>query len=78
MQNDSDGDSDGQKRIGKRVSKGTLWEAFNAYGRLKDVYIHYSTKGDRGKETTFVFVRYKFKSEMLKAIEVGNNRRIDG
>ncbi|XVE67271.1 hypothetical protein DITRI_Ditri08aG0147200 [Diplodiscus trichospermus] len=61
-----------------RLSKGALWEAFNAYGRVRDVYIHYSAKGDRGKKTTFAFVRYKFKSEMFKAIEVGNNRRIDG
>ncbi|XVE85326.1 hypothetical protein DITRI_Ditri17bG0082700 [Diplodiscus trichospermus] len=43
-----------------------------------DVYILSSVKGDREKETTFAFVRYKFEAEMKRAIECGNNRKIDG
>ena len=61
-----------------RVSKGALWDAFCDYGRVVDVYIPRFSKRQNIKGTTFAFVRYKFKSELMIAIEGGNNRRIDG
>ncbi|XVE63687.1 hypothetical protein DITRI_Ditri07aG0039900 [Diplodiscus trichospermus] len=64
--------------LSRRVSKVALWEAFNNYGRVMDVYIHSFVKGNREKETTFAFVRYKFEAEMIRVIEGGNNRGIDG
>ena len=44
---------------------------------MVDVYIPRGRKSSN-KDTAFAFVRYKFESESLKAIEKGNNRRIDG
>ena len=61
-----------------RVSKGALWDAFCDYGKVVDVHIPRFPKRQNNKGTTFAFVRYKFESELLKAIEGGNNRRIDG
>ncbi|XVE71010.1 hypothetical protein DITRI_Ditri10aG0115500 [Diplodiscus trichospermus] len=43
-----------------------------------DVFIPYSANGSGDKETKFAFVRFKYKSEMMKAIEMDNNRRIEG
>ncbi|XVE68919.1 hypothetical protein DITRI_Ditri09bG0108400 [Diplodiscus trichospermus] len=64
--------------LSNRVSKGAIWEAFSEYGRVMDVYIPSSFRGNWGKDTIFGFVRYKFRSEMVNAIIVGNNRKIDG
>ncbi|XVF82531.1 hypothetical protein PTKIN_Ptkin16aG0057100 [Pterospermum kingtungense] len=60
--------------LSKRVSRRALWEAFNIYGRVEDVFISFRN----AKPTTFAFVRYKHEVEMRKAIELGNYRRIDG
>ncbi|XVE49437.1 hypothetical protein DITRI_Ditri01bG0082300 [Diplodiscus trichospermus] len=65
-------------RLGRKVSKGALWDAFGEYGKVMDVFISYSVRGNRIRNTTFAFVRYQHRSEMLKAIEKGNLRRIDG
>ncbi|XVE78855.1 hypothetical protein DITRI_Ditri14bG0011600 [Diplodiscus trichospermus] len=64
--------------LSHRVSKRALWEAFGEYGRVMDVYTPSSFRGSRAKKTTFACVRYKFRSEMLKAIRFENKRRIDG
>ncbi|XWS30037.1 hypothetical protein CRYUN_Cryun24cG0083500 [Craigia yunnanensis] len=61
-----------------RVPKRTLWDAFYDYGKVVDVYIPRFLKRQNNKGTTFAFVRYKFESELLKAIGGGNNRRIEG
>ncbi|XVF85982.1 hypothetical protein PTKIN_Ptkin17bG0160800 [Pterospermum kingtungense] len=60
--------------LSKRVSKQSLWEAFNAYGRVADVYINFHSN----KSYTFAFVRYKWEGESRKAIVEGDNRVIDG
>ncbi|XVE56959.1 hypothetical protein DITRI_Ditri04bG0053300 [Diplodiscus trichospermus] len=43
-----------------------------------DVFISCSVKGNGDKDTTFAFVRFLHKFEMMNAIHAGNNRRIDG
>ncbi|XVF26346.1 hypothetical protein REPUB_Repub14bG0008100 [Reevesia pubescens] len=48
------------------------------YGRVLDVYISRFDKEGRIRNVTFAFVRYKFAHEAVKAIEEGNNRKIDG
>ncbi|XVE84637.1 hypothetical protein DITRI_Ditri17bG0028600 [Diplodiscus trichospermus] len=63
--------------LNRRVSKEALWEAFSEFGRVMIVFISFSVISNRDKETTFAFVRYKFRSEMMKAIVDGNNRKID-
>ena len=63
--------------LSRRTSKSALWESFCEYGKVVDVYIlRLSMNPYRTK--TFVFVRYKTEAEMLRAIEHGNNRRVDG
>ncbi|XVE75525.1 hypothetical protein DITRI_Ditri12bG0100600 [Diplodiscus trichospermus] len=64
-------------RLSTMVSKRALWECFGQYGKVKGVFIPHSTKRGR-REFTFGFVRYKYEYEMMKAIELGNNRKIDG
>ncbi|XVE68439.1 hypothetical protein DITRI_Ditri09bG0068900 [Diplodiscus trichospermus] len=61
-----------------RVLKGALCEDFSVYGRVMDIYIHSATKSNKGNEIMFAFVKYRFKSKMMKMIEAGNNKRIDG
>ena len=59
------------------VSRRALWDAFLEYGKVMDIYI---PRGNNipFKGSTFAFVRYKLEFEMVKAIEHGNYRRIDG
>ncbi|XVE89961.1 hypothetical protein DITRI_Ditri20bG0038400 [Diplodiscus trichospermus] len=64
--------------LSRRVPKRALWETFSEYGKVVDIYISSSFKSNRDRDTTFAFVRYKFRSEMVKAILNGNNRRIEG
>ncbi|XVE52546.1 hypothetical protein DITRI_Ditri02bG0130500 [Diplodiscus trichospermus] len=45
---------------------------------MMNIFISYSIKGNRDKETTFAFVSYMYRSEMMKAIKAANNKRIDG
>ena len=63
--------------LSHRVPKGALWEAFCDYGKVMDVYIPLQRKLAH-KDSIFGFVRYKQKTEMMKAITNGNNRKIDG
>ncbi|XVE57704.1 hypothetical protein DITRI_Ditri04bG0111000 [Diplodiscus trichospermus] len=51
--------------------------AFNKYGREMDIFIPVKDKCRR-KATMFAFVRYKYEFKMKRAVEAGNNRRIDG
>ncbi|XVE80580.1 hypothetical protein DITRI_Ditri14bG0150900 [Diplodiscus trichospermus] len=60
------------------VSKSALWEVFEVYGRVVDVYIGSSKDWRRERGITFAFVRYKTSSEMLTVIHSGNNRLVDG
>ena len=63
--------------LSQKVFKSALWEMFCEYDKVVDVYIpHLSMKPFRVK--TYAFVRYKKKAKMLRAIEHGNNRRVDG
>ncbi|XVE85981.1 hypothetical protein DITRI_Ditri17bG0135600 [Diplodiscus trichospermus] len=64
-------------KLSKRVSRRALWEAFNDYGRVMDIFIPVTANGGR-KFTTFAFVRYKTEAKMWNAIKARNNRRIDG
>ncbi|XVF21618.1 hypothetical protein REPUB_Repub12eG0105900 [Reevesia pubescens] len=61
-----------------RVSRNALWEAFNQYGRVVDVYLSPSVKQGKARSFTFAFVRYKHEHEALKAIMEGDRRKIDG
>ena len=63
--------------LSKRVSRKALWEAFLEYGQVVDVYTP-RVSNRPAKGFTFAFVRYKLEFEMWKAIENGNNRRVDG
>ncbi|XVF82058.1 hypothetical protein PTKIN_Ptkin16aG0012900 [Pterospermum kingtungense] len=57
-----------------RVSRKVLWDLFNIYGRVADVYIKYS----RNRSYTFAFVRYWLDLESKRAIAEANGRCIDG
>ncbi|XVF60748.1 hypothetical protein PTKIN_Ptkin08bG0073300 [Pterospermum kingtungense] len=59
--------------LNRRVSKSALWEAFNQYGVVMDVFISFRSK----KPFTFAFVRYKSESECRRAVAAGNQRIID-
>ena len=63
--------------LSNRVSRGSLWEAFLSYGKVMDVFIHQTSRRSN-KESTFAFVRYRKESEMIKAIEQGHGRKVDG
>ncbi|XWS70829.1 hypothetical protein CRYUN_Cryun03dG0082300 [Craigia yunnanensis] len=63
--------------LSKRVSKSALWEVFLEYGKVVDIYIPHH-RNDTTKKVTFVFVRYKLESEMVKVIEFENNKKVDG
>ncbi|XVE66604.1 hypothetical protein DITRI_Ditri08aG0091800 [Diplodiscus trichospermus] len=62
--------------LSRRVSNRALWEAFNDYGRVVDIFISHKDNGRR-KPVTFAFVRYRHDFEMRRVIVAGNNRRID-
>ncbi|XVE93639.1 hypothetical protein REPUB_Repub01dG0211300 [Reevesia pubescens] len=61
-----------------RVPKGALWEAFNNYGKVLDVYIPTTNRVKVNRASSFAFVRYESESEMQRVIDRGNCRRIDG
>ncbi|XVE77935.1 hypothetical protein DITRI_Ditri13aG0104100 [Diplodiscus trichospermus] len=48
-------------KLSKRVLRMALWELFNMYGKVVDVFISFKAKQGR---TTYAFVRYKLESEM--------------
>ncbi|XVF13303.1 hypothetical protein REPUB_Repub08aG0197100 [Reevesia pubescens] len=55
-----------------------LWEAFSQYGKVMDVYISFYDRAGKARVATFAFVRYKSRTEMVKAIFEGSNRKMDG
>ncbi|XVF04629.1 hypothetical protein REPUB_Repub05bG0100800 [Reevesia pubescens] len=61
-----------------RVTKSALWETFNTYGKVYDLYIPVNGSFRKGMATNFTFIRCFYEDEMWKAIEGGNNRKIDG
>ncbi|XVF06595.1 hypothetical protein REPUB_Repub06bG0062500 [Reevesia pubescens] len=65
------------ENLSSRISRGALWEAFNTYGRVVDVFIPKSFPG-RDRSFTFAFVRFKLESEAMKAIKEGNKRMMGG
>ncbi|XVE84681.1 hypothetical protein DITRI_Ditri17bG0032900 [Diplodiscus trichospermus] len=65
-------------KLSTRVSERALWELFSLYGRVVDVYFPVTSKVNRERRTGYAFVRYKFEYEMRRAIQEGNNRKVDG
>lgn len=63
--------------LSKRVSWDSLKRIFDQYGKVLDVFIPNLNSG-RFRFSAYAFVRYKFAHEMNRAIELGNNLRIDG
>ncbi|XVF30335.1 hypothetical protein REPUB_Repub16aG0048300 [Reevesia pubescens] len=66
------------ENISRRLSKKALWEAFSVYSTVVNVYIPSFYRFGKVRNVTFAFVRYKFEFQLKKAIEEGNNRKIDG
>ncbi|OMO54979.1 hypothetical protein COLO4_36277 [Corchorus olitorius] len=67
--------------ISRNVKKKDLWDWFNRFGRVVDVYIPKSARLRAGESSAFAFVRYKLERDAHRAIEVGNgslfgNRRV--
>ncbi|XVE85396.1 hypothetical protein DITRI_Ditri17bG0087700 [Diplodiscus trichospermus] len=61
-----------------KVPKSALWEVFDVYGTVMDVYIGSPKSWHRHRGTTFALVRYRTLFEMQRAVKSGNNRFIDG
>ncbi|XVE72809.1 hypothetical protein DITRI_Ditri11bG0068500 [Diplodiscus trichospermus] len=57
-----------------RVPKSALWEVFNVYGTVVDVYINSPKSWRLRRGITFTFIRYRTSSKMQR----GNNKLIDG
>ncbi|KAK8532100.1 hypothetical protein V6N12_053549 [Hibiscus sabdariffa] len=64
--------------ISKRIHRATLREAFAGYGKVVDTYIAYNNPGRQKRRYTFAFIRFSNREEALKAVELSNNRRMDG
>ncbi|KAL4309565.1 hypothetical protein GQ457_01G031530 [Hibiscus cannabinus] len=64
--------------VSKRIHPKTLREAFEAYGRIVDVFIAYNNAKRLGMRSTFAFVRFTSFKEALLAVEKANNRIMDG
>ncbi|XVF78709.1 hypothetical protein PTKIN_Ptkin14bG0157400 [Pterospermum kingtungense] len=60
-----------------RVSKQELWEVFNRFGRVVDVFIP-SGKKRVWSSVSYAFVRYKTEREIRKAVQLGDGRLLDG
>ncbi|XVF50690.1 hypothetical protein PTKIN_Ptkin04bG0122600 [Pterospermum kingtungense] len=60
--------------LSRRVSRNALWEAFEAYGRVVDIFILDHSK----RPFCFAFVRYRSVEECRRVVRDGNGRRIDG
>ncbi|XVF71504.1 hypothetical protein PTKIN_Ptkin12aG0043100 [Pterospermum kingtungense] len=64
-------------RISKRVSRKRLWEFFEIFGRVVDIFIPRKVLQDKSR-FGYAFVRFKQESELINAIEKANNRFMDG
>ncbi|XVF57147.1 hypothetical protein PTKIN_Ptkin06aG0180600 [Pterospermum kingtungense] len=60
--------------LSRRVTRSALWEAFEAYGRVADMFISFHSK----RPFCFAFVRYRSVDECIRVVRGGNRRRIDG
>lgn len=56
-----------------RIPRSALWEAFNSYGKVMDVFIKFTSF----KPFTFGFVRYQSVEECERAISEANLRWMD-
>ncbi|OMO98831.1 reverse transcriptase [Corchorus capsularis] len=61
--------------LSNKVSKKAIWEIFNDFGVVVDAFL--SNRKQNGS-SCFAFVRYRFKEESVRAVELGNGRRVDG
>ncbi|KAK8510658.1 hypothetical protein V6N12_055585 [Hibiscus sabdariffa] len=64
--------------VSKRIHQKALWEAFQVYGSVVDVYIALRNQKRKNKAATFAFVRFKSDREAAMVIERGNGRIMDG
>ncbi|KAL4323977.1 hypothetical protein GQ457_11G027850 [Hibiscus cannabinus] len=64
--------------ISKRIHQRSLWEAFQEYGSVLDVFIAYNSTRRRGKATTFAFERFGNEEEAKSALVKAKGRWMDG
>ncbi|KAL4367675.1 hypothetical protein GQ457_05G016460 [Hibiscus cannabinus] len=64
--------------VSKRIQPSTLRKAFQEYGNVTDVYIAYYNPRRIRFESTFAFVRFSSVFEAMNAVELENNRKMDG
>ncbi|KAL4386551.1 hypothetical protein GQ457_09G024140 [Hibiscus cannabinus] len=64
--------------VSKRIQTATLKEAFEEYGKVLDVYIAYHNPRRAKMRSTFAFVRFSNVWEAMNAVEMANNRKMDG
>ncbi|KAK8511119.1 hypothetical protein V6N12_033400 [Hibiscus sabdariffa] len=63
--------------VSKRIHT-TLRDAFSEYGKVIGTYIAYHNVKRTKSRHTFVFVRFASRDDAERAVERGNNRRMDG
>ncbi|KAK8561409.1 hypothetical protein V6N12_048481 [Hibiscus sabdariffa] len=64
--------------VSKRIHKATLRDAFSEYGKVIGTYIAYHNVKRIKNKHTFAFVRFASRDDTERAVERGNNRRMDG
>ncbi|GMI95276.1 hypothetical protein HRI_003196900 [Hibiscus trionum] len=64
--------------VSKRIRPNALREAFSVYGKVLRVFIAYHNQKRSKALSTFAFVNFSDKKEAMKAVSLGNNRRLDG
>ncbi|KAK8492808.1 hypothetical protein V6N11_034741 [Hibiscus sabdariffa] len=63
--------------VSKRIHRLALWEAFQVYGTVVDVYIALRNQKRKYKTSTFAFVRFKSEFEARRAVERGSGKESD-
>ncbi|WRX32402.1 RNA recognition motif domain - like 10 [Theobroma cacao] len=61
--------------VSLRVSWKDLKAFFNQFGVVVDIYL---PRVSRNRITRYAFVRYRYRVELNRAIDMGQNRRLDG
>ncbi|KAL4279661.1 hypothetical protein GQ457_03G013330 [Hibiscus cannabinus] len=64
--------------VSKRIHRRTLWEEFQEYGYVSDVFIAYNNIKRRSRKITFTFVRSEREEDAIRAINRANERQTDG
>ncbi|KAK9044035.1 hypothetical protein V6N11_072357 [Hibiscus sabdariffa] len=64
--------------VSKRIHPSSLKAAFEEYGVVRDVYIAYHSPKRFNMKSTFAFVRFSNIWEVLSAVDLANNRKMDG